>query len=181
MRPTCPTPRCRHRARRVLVPGLMLVLGLAAVASCSADEARESVIAELAVGSWACAPDAEGSAELPFTVRIAGDGTFAVAVEPAALDEDRGLPDELTGTWAIEDGDLRWGFDRYGGDQAVVEGFDALTLESSEFTLQFPGIFEANDGTDDPAEEQDFLVDANGTDSVTLRVRTGAPWTCDRQ
>ena len=103
------------------------------------------------------------------------------AVEPAALDEDRGLPDELTGTWAIEDGDLRWGFDRYGGDQAVVEGFDALTLESSEFTLQFPGIFEANDGTDDPAEEQDFLVDANGTDSVTLRVRTGAPWTCDRQ
>jgi hypothetical protein len=170
--------RCRWRP----VAGLLVVVGCAAGTSCGADEVRERVIRELAVGSWACAPDAPGSEEVPFTVDVGDDGTFTVTVDPDHLEDATELPDELSGTWAIEDGDLAWSFDLGRGPaRSVVPDFDALTLESTEFTLRYPGIFESNDGPDDPPIEQDFLVDAHGTDSVTLRVPGGQPWTCDRR
>lgn len=159
--------------------GLTLVLGLAGVAACS-DEAKDVVMSELAIGSWVCAPAAPGATNQPFTIHIEDDGTFRVPAEPGSVPDDV-LPndDEITGTWAIEDGDLAWGVDGQGG--AVVEGFDALTLESTGFTLLQPGAFEANDGPNDPVGEQDVLVDTHGTGSVTLRVPDGDPWTCDRQ
>lgn len=156
--------------------------GLASGAACGADAVRRTVIGELAVGAWACAPDAAGSREVPFTVRVGEDGTFALAVEPGHSEDATELPDELSGTWEVEDGDLTWSFDLGRGPvRSVVPGFDALTLESTGFTLRYPAIFEANDGPDDSPDEQDFLVDVHGTDSVTLSVPGGDPWTCNRQ
>lgn len=185
MQPVEPAPdpsRPRFRSQRRAVSCLILVLGLTAVIACGAGEVQDGAISELAVGSWACSPDADGAGELPFTVQIAGDGTFGVSVEPDSATEDVSPPsDEISGTWTIEDGDLVWGFDVQAAEKTLVEGFNALTLESTGFTLTNPGIFEANDGADDPAEEQDVLVDAHGTDSVTLSVPGGEPWTCDRQ
>lgn len=161
---------------------MALALGLVAVAACGADEAKETAIGKLAIGSWACAPDADGAAEMPFTVQIKGGGTFDVSVAPDAAPEGGAPPGEISGTWAIEDGDLRWGFDDVQAEEeSLVEGFDALTLESTRFTLMWAGIFEANDGADDPAEEQEVLVETHGTDSITLRVPDGDPWTCDRR
>ena len=171
--------RARSRAKQGTVSSLVLLLGTATVIACGADEVRDTAITELAVGSWACAPDADGADELPFTVQIQGGGTFGVTAE-AEPGSSSGY--EISGTWEVVDGDLRWGFDDVQArEKSVVEGFDALTLESTGFTLQWPGIFEANDGTDDPADEQEVLVDAHGTDSVTLSVPGGDPWTCDRQ
>lgn len=186
MQPVEPAPhpsRPRSRPQQIAVSCFILVLGLTATIACGADEVRDGAISELAIGSWACSPDADGAGELPFTVQIAGDGTFRVSVAPDSATEDVSAPsDEISGTWAIEDGDLMWGFvDVQTAQQIMVEGFDALTLESTEFTVTNPGIFEANDGADDPAEEQDVLVDAHSTDSVTLSVPGGEPWTCDRQ
>jgi hypothetical protein len=161
---------------------LFLALGLAVVAACGNDAAKDAAIRELAIGSWACAPDAEGAAEQPFTIQIDNNGAFSASVERNPAIEDAALPDEITGTWAIENGDLEWGFDDVQGtERPLVEGFDSLTLESTEFTLKYPGGLEANDGTDDPAEEQDVLVDAHGPDSVTLSVPGGEPWTCNRK
>lgn len=178
-----PSRRPRSRFQRSAISCLILVLGLAVVSACGADQVQDAAISELAIGSWGCAPDAEGAGELPFTVQIEGDGTFGVSVAPNSRPEDVSPPrDEISGTWAIEDGDLEWGFDDIQQlEMTLVEGFDTLSLESTEFTLTNPGIFEANDGTDDPAEEQDVLVDVHGTDSVTLSVPGGGPWTCDRQ
>lgn len=178
-----PSRRPRSRFQGSAISYLILVLGLAVVIGCGADEVQDAAISELAIGSWACAPDADGAGELPFTVQIEGDGTFGVSMAPNSRPEDVSPPeDELSGTWAIEDGDLELGFDEAQHlKRTVVEGFDALSLESTEFTLTNPGIFEANDGTDDPAEEQDVLVDVDGTDSVTLSVPGGGPWTCDRE
>lgn len=157
----------------------VLVLGAGALLACGAEEVREAAITELAIGSWACAPDAPGADELPFTVQIRGGGTFDVTAEPA-LGSDSGQ--EISGSWEVVDGDLRWGFDGVQArERSVVEDVDALTPESTGFTLLWAGIFEANDGADDPADEQEVLVDARGTDSVTLRVPGGDPWTCDRQ
>jgi hypothetical protein len=161
---------------------LALVLVLTAVAACGADEAKAATIRTLAVGSWACAPDADGTAYLSFTVQVEGDGTFGVSVDPGAAGAGGAPPEEISGTWAIEDGDLQWAFDDVQGrEKSRVEGFDALTPESTRFTLLWAGIFEANDGADDPPDEQEVLVEARGTDSVTFRVPGGEPWTCDRQ
>ena len=171
--------RARSRAKQGTVSSLVLLLGTATVIACGADEVGDTAITELAVGSWACAPDAAGADELPFTVQIQGGGTFGVTAE-AEPGSSSGY--EISGTWEVVDGDLRWGFDDVQArEKSVVEAFDALTLESTGFTLQWPGIFEANDGTDDPADEQEVLVDAHGTGSVTLSVPGGDPWTCDRQ
>ena len=109
--------------------------------------------------------------------------SIGATVDPAANAEDpearRGT---ITGTWAIEDGDLSWAFDGVEGEErSTVEAFDALTLDSERFTIDHAGAFEANDGPDDPADEQEVLIDASSTDSVTLRVPEGDPWTCDRQ
>jgi hypothetical protein len=171
----------RPRSRLVIAVALFVVSALAFMVACS-DEAKDAVMSELAVGSWTCAPDAEGAENQPFTIHIEDDGTFRVPAEPGSVPNDV-LPndDEITGTWGIDDGDLEWGVDGQGGDRTVVEGFDALTLESPGFTLLQAGILEANDGSDDPVGEQDVLVDTHGTDSVTLRVPEGEPWTCDRQ
>lgn len=171
------------RSRPVPATCLFLVLGLTAAAACGSDAAKEGAIRELAVGSWACAPDADGAEELPFTVQIEDDGTFGVSVEPDSIPEDVVLSgDEISGTWAIEDGALEWGFDDVQAtERTLVEGFDALTLDSTGFTLKHSSFFEPNDGTDDPPEEQNILVDTHGTDSVRLSVPGGEPWTCDRQ
>jgi hypothetical protein len=175
----CPSPRARSRSKQVAVACLVLVLGTAPLIACGADEVREAAITELAIGSWACAPDAAEASELPFTVQIQGGGTFAVTAETEA-GSSSGY--EISGTWEVVDSDLRWGFDDVQArEKSVVEGFEALTPESTRFTILWPGIFEANDGTDDPADKQEVLVDANGTDSVTLSVPGGEPWTCDRQ
>lgn len=177
-----PSPRS-SRSRIVPVSCLFLVLGLAAVVACSADEAKEAAIRELAIGSWACAPDEEGASSVPFAVEIDDDGTFVVSPEDDPAVDD-GLPPgyEFSGTWAIEDGDLEWALvDVARMDEVRIEGFEDLTLESTRFTLDDAGMFEANDGPDDPVGEQDVIVDTHGTDSVTLRYPDGDPWTCDRQ
>lgn len=162
-------------------PTLLLGPVAVAIAACGS-EARDAALRELAVGSWACAPDAEGSGERPFTVRIDDDGTFGVSVESDPTSDDVGLPtDEIAGTWVIDNGDLEWGFDEIRIGRMVVADFDALTLESTRFTLENGGFFEANDGFDDPPDEQDVEVDIHSTDSVTLTVPGGKPWTCDRQ
>lgn len=177
VRSLCHTPRGPRP-----VTALLVLAGIVLGTSCGADEVQARVVRELAVGSWVCAPDAPASEELPFTVTVGGDGTFTVTVEPGHPEDATELPDELSGTWEIADGDLVWSFDLGRGPaRSVVPDFDALTLESTEFTLRYPGIFEANDGPDDPPIEQDFLVDSHGPDSVTLRVPGGHPWTCDRR
>jgi hypothetical protein len=163
--------------------GLGLVLGAGGLLGCgAAEEAREAVLSELAVGSWACARD-DGAAEaLPFTVRIKGDGTFGVAFEAAPADEVALPGGELTGTWTIEGGDLRWGFDEPAPvGPFTVPGFDDLDLESEQFTLENPGLFGEGNGLDEPADEEVYDVEAHDKDSVTFSVRGGDPWTCDRQ
>jgi hypothetical protein len=158
------------------------VFGLVVVNACGADEVEDAAITELAVGSWACAPDADGAGEQPFSVRIDGDGTFVASGEPSSHPDDGPYPTyEMSGSWTIQNGDLEWGFDDVQNVEPRLEGFDALTRESTGFTLTNPGPFEVADGTGAPGEEQDFLVDAHGTDSVTLSVPGGEPWTCDRQ
>ena len=159
------------------------MLGLALATACGADEVQDAAIRQLAIGSWACAPDADGAGEQPFTVRVDGDGTFVASGEPSSHPDDGPYPKyEISGSWSIEDGDLEWGFDDVQQmERPRVEGFDALTLESTEFTLTNPGPFEAADGTGEPGEGQAFLVDVHGSDSVTLSVPGGEPWTCDRQ
>lgn len=181
MNPLGSDPYPSRRPRSRFPQSAILCLILVLVIACGADEVQDAAVGELAIGSWACAPDADGAGELPFTVQIRADGTFDVSAAPNSGPEDVSPPrDEISGTWATEGGDLEWGFDGV-QQRTVVEGFDALSLESAEFTVTNPGIFEANDGTDDPAEEQDVLVDIHGTDSVTLSVPGGGPWTCDRQ
>ena len=176
-------PRAGFRARRPAAWWLIIGVCLTAVIACGAEEAKDAVISELAAGSWACSPDADGASEQPFTVQIEDNGTFGVSIEPDPAAEDASPPsDEITGTWAIEDGDLEWSFDaRQDLGKTRIDGFDSLTLDSSELTLTNPGIFEANDGADDPADKQDVIIDANGTNSVTLSVPGGEPWTCNRQ
>lgn len=169
---------------RLNVPCYLVVLaGLVVVTACSADEVKDAAIRELAVDSWECTPQAPGAGELPFTVNIEDEGTFAVSFDAVSTSGDVVRPaGSISGTWAIEDGDLEWGFDEFQQtEKALVEGFDSLTLESTGFTLKHSSFFEPNDGTDDPAEEQDVLVDVHGTDSLTLSVPGGDPWTCDRQ
>lgn len=172
-------PRCRL----TLASCLLAVAGLAMMAACSSDALKDAAIREIAVDSWDCVPAAPGAGELPFTVEIEDDGTFAVSFDAVSTSEDVVRPaGTISGTWAIEDGDLEWGFDDFRpSEKALVEGFDSLTLASTGFTLKHSRIFEPNDGTDDPAEEQDIVVDAHGTDSVTLSVPGGDPWTCNRQ
>jgi hypothetical protein len=160
--------------------GLGLVLGAGFLVGCgAAEEARDATLRELALGSWACTADEGGAEALPFIVRIEGDGTFGVAPDGSAADELPLPGGELTGTWTIEGGDLRWGFD---GPAPVgpftVPGFDDLDLESEQFTLENPAFF----GEDvEVADEEVFDVEAHSKDSVTLSVRGGDPWTCDRQ
>lgn len=102
---------------------------------------------------------------------------------PRPAEEDASsTSDGITGTWAIEDGDLEWGFDaRADLGKSRIDGSDTLTPDSSELTLTNPGFFEVNDGDDHTAGKQDVIIDANGTDSVTLNVPGGEPWTCNRK
>lgn len=159
---------------------LGLLVGAAVWVGCSAEEARDAVVRELALGSWACAADEDPDAQ-PLTVRIEDDGTFGVAFEAAPADEVPLPRGELTGTWAIEDGDLRWGFD---GPRPLgpftVPGFDALHLESTRFVLENPGFF-GDEDVDDVTDEQVVDVEAHSKDSVSFSVPGGDPWTCDRE
>ena len=169
--------------QRLTASWLIFTLCLTVVIACGADAAKDAVMSELAVGSWACSPDADGAGEQPFTVQIADNGTFGVSYEPNPATEDASTPaDEISGTWVIEDGDLEWGFDaRPDFGKTRIDGFDSLTPNSSELTLTNPGILEVNDGDGHTAGKQDVIIDATGTDSVTLSVPGGEPWTCDRK
>lgn len=186
MQPMEPSPHpssAGSGVQRLAASWLIITLCLTVVIACGAEAAKDAVMSELAIGSWACSPDAVGAGEQPFTVEIADNGTFRASIEPDPAAEDASPPsDEISGTWAIEDGDLEWGYDvRQDLDKTRIDGFDSLTLDSSELTLTNPGIFEANDGIDDPVDEQDVVIDADGTDSVTLNVPGGEPWTCNRK
>jgi hypothetical protein len=157
----------------IRVPLLFLVAGLLFGAACGADEAREAVIGELAVGSWACVPDAPGAADPPMTVQIDDDGTFGVSIDGVA-------GGELSGSWTITDGDLAWSFDGpLAAEPFVVRGVDDLTLDSIGFTIENAGPFEAN--ADDPTGEQEVDVEVHDKDSVTFSILDGTPWTCNRE
>ena len=172
----------RTGSRLTVVSCVLVLAGLAVVAGCSSDAVKEAAIRELAVDSWDCVPQAPGAGELPFTVKIEDDGTFAVSFDAVSTEDAVRPAGTISGTWAIEDGDLEWGFDDFqASEKALVEGFDSLTLESAGFTLKRSWILEPGDGPDDPADEQDIVVDAHGTDSVTLSFPGGDPWTCGRQ
>ena len=147
--------------------GRVVVLVLVVLAACGS-EAKDAAISELAVGTWACAPEGADGADRAFEVRIA-DGTFETSMG-------------LGGTWAVRGGDLSLAFDGpRATEPVVVREFEALTLASTEITLEHAGFFEANDGGDDPSGEQPVEVEAHGTDAVTLTYPGGEPWTCERR
>lgn len=152
-----------------------LVGTLVLVAPCGADEARQAVVAELAIGTWACSPDDPTAGVGGLTIWIADDGTFGV-----------GPPDtDLTGTWAIVEGDLAWSFDRLRGvdDPFVIRDVDALGLDSTGFTLENAGSFEDHGDPEDAGAdgEQEYDVEVHNKDSVTFSNPGGTSWTCERQ
>lgn len=156
----------------------LLIFGMAV--SCGTDATKEATVRQLAIGSWACTPDVEESDWQSFTVGIKETGRFTITPDFDASDVPDNAYSELPGAWKITDGDLSWMFDDIPMDQRFrVEGFDALTPESKSFTISDPGPFTSASPPD--PDRQKILVDAHGTDSVTLQMPEGEPWTCTRK
>lgn len=155
--------------------GAAALVALVGLGACSTEGAKELVLQELAMGTWSCAPDASTSSGVPFTVTIE-DETFVMAFDFGTTppEDDPGF-NQLHGSWSLEDGDLSWSYDAMpGGQQARVEGFDELTLDSRTFTVTDPG-------RGSGPEDHEILTEAHGTDDVTFRISDGDPWTCKRQ
>lgn len=125
-------------------------------------------------------PDIEDSDWMAFTLAIEDVGRFTLTPDPVDLEAPADAYRDIEGAWKIEDGDLSWVFDDLPMDQRFrVEGFDALTPKSESFTISDPGPFTSASPPD--PDRQKILVDAHGTDSVTMQMPEGDPWTCTRQ
>ncbi len=168
-----------------LLAAIAITLG---VAACGSDAAKEAAISQLAVGTWACEPAAPGASETPFAITIE-KGAFSV--EPGGPDAP---PETLTGTWEIDDGDLSIRFDLRGDDATAmrIDRFDELTLDSTGFTMQKPGLYAPDLIEEDMTVEEmseiaknppalDVDVEIRGARSITVDTSDGDPWTCDRQ
>jgi hypothetical protein len=180
------TDRRRRSARCALAAALVLVAA-AAAAACSSDDAKEAAIEQLAVGTWACAPDLDGDPGSPFRIEVR-EGGFTVT-----LDDTTKANRKLTGTWSVEGGDLAIEFTgkAVGAPPIGVDDFDELTPESTGFRLTEPGIYAPAQVTEDMTEEEfaaaleepavlDVDVDVRGTSAITLDTADGDPWTCER-
>jgi hypothetical protein len=165
-------------------PALVLAAaGLGVPLACGADSVRDATVRELAVGTWRCTIESGEVVYAPLVVEIARGGTFAASFEVATSPSP--VSSKLTGTWALEDGDLDWGFDEPATSERFrVPRFDDLTVDSTEFTLDSDGLFDPNPpmDTESALELPEVIeVEADGTDSVTFRQRGGDLWTCERQ
>ena len=150
------------------------------VASCGTDAVKEASIRKLAIGTWACTPDVQDSDWSSFTLEVEDAGRFTLVPDSKPEDVPVDFFPEISGDWEIDDGDLKWTFDDVPMDRRFrVEGFDALTPESESFTISDPGPFTSASPPD--PDRQEILVDADGTDSVTMQMPEGEPWTCTRQ
>ena len=171
-----------------LIAGAALVLAAATFAACSSDAAKEAAIEQLAVGTWACAPDRAGDPGSPFHIQIRKGG-FTVT-----LDDTTETNHKLTGTWSVEGGDLEIGFTgkAAGAPDMGIAAFDELTPESTGFRLTEPGIFAPSQVTEGMTVEEleaaleeppvlDVDTEMRGTRSITLDAADSDPWTCDRQ
>ena len=159
---------------------LAVVFAVGALAACSAAaKAKDATIAKLAIGSWACASDDAAADRLPFTVKVTSR-TFSVKTDAPATGKPADAQDELHGTWSVSHGTLDWGFKDVAMDRRFrVAGFDALTPKSKSFTIDDPGPFTSASPRD--PDHQKILTTVHGTDSVTLQIPEGEPWTCHRQ
>ncbi|MBX3287226.1 MAG: hypothetical protein KF703_17895 [Actinobacteria bacterium] len=165
------------RCPRCLLPIVALLVPL----SCTADEVRDATVSRLAVGTWRCTIDSDAADYPPLEIRIDGNGTFGVAFQQAGESSEPGS--EISGTWTLDHGDLDWRLDvPVGSTRFLVPDFDALTPDSSGFTLQEGGLLDATfDRGGRAGPTHAIEVDAHGTDSVTFREHGGDPWTCHRQ
>ena len=173
--------RSRSHSRLVAASCLLVVAAFVALAACgAASRAREATIEKLAVGTWACAADDSASHARPFTITVTSHGTFSLMTDDAAKGPSAGPQGELHGTWSIAHGTLDWGFNDIPMKRRFqVEGFSALTPHSTSFTIEDPGPFTSASPPD--PDHQKILTTVHGTDSVTLQIPEGEPWTCHRQ
>src|SRR5689334_4167058 len=129
---------------RLLLLGLF-VTPLAAVAcSSGADAVKESAIEKVAVGTWRCDVDVEGTNDTPFTATIREGGFSLDLDDPAAANT------KLAGTWSVEDGDLAIEFTGAAAEAPgmAIDDFDQLDLDSTGFTLSQSGVVAQEAGPD---------------------------------
>jgi hypothetical protein len=173
--------------RLLLGTGLLALAAVGAACSSAADEVKEKAVEQLAVGSWRCRPDAPGARETPFRIRIRPGG-FTVTLEDASAANRR-----LTGTWAVEDGDLAIEFTgaAAGGPGLGIADFDRLSVDSTGFALTEPGVFAPDLIEEDMTVEEmsdlaknppplEVDIELDGTRSITFDTAHGDPWRCDR-
>ena len=169
-------------ARCVLAAGVLALVPAAALAACSSDSVKEAALEKLAIGTWACSTDAPGSSSEPFEVQVRKGG-FTVTIDGVKDDT------KLTGTWAIEDGQLDLDFTgaAAGAPDMHVPGFSDLTVDSTELTLDDGGMtgvpMEVSENDPDAVGAPlDVALDIQGTSSFTWTLPyDGDPWTCERQ